>query len=243
MDSIFLTFSTFWNLAIIICSFILLMVIYFEMKDADTSNEKLNKRYSYHYIEDWKRMNNEYFKELANLDLLRVRKCLTVIHKDFKKMLEIKYNLIFENNNSSNSKNSQYLSYISNQELREFMLDPNIWFKEYYLDVKRLFDSPSDLNGLIVSKQLFPQILNLETLIIKELNLNLNFKKENIELNYEQYLIQKAYRSKRLKAVILSLINLIISVLLIIFKEPLLEIAALSFFGFLIIYIYLKVNI
>ena len=243
MDSLLLTFSAFWNLAIITCSFILLMVLYFEMKDTVTSKEKFNKRYSYNYIENWKRMNNEYFKELNNLNLLRVRKCLTVIHKDFKKMLEIKYNLIFEKKVTSNSDNSQYLSYISNQELKKFILDPNIWFNQYYLDLKSLFDNPSYSNGIIVSKRLFPQILDLEKMIIKELDFNLNFKKETIDLNYEQYLILKSYRFKRSLAFILSLINIMISVLLIIFNYPLIEIVALSFFGFLMIYIYLKVNI
>lgn len=243
MDSIFPLLSQYWNVTMVLCSFIILLVLYRQIRDMEISHEESNKKHTYEFLENWARMNNEYYNELTTLEKYGAKESIETIHTDFKRMLEIKYNLTMASTFELKSNNEHYLSYISDPELKKFILDPFEWFKPYYFKAIKFFTDSSYSNGLHGSQILFPPVRNLENRIINEIDPNLHFRFDSIHKDYEKLLYSKNKKTKQIRAIILSIIVLIFSLFLIFISLNPLEIVLYSGLGFIAIYALYKTKL
>ena len=197
MISILEIFTFYWNAVIILCVIVLLAVFYFELKGMKTTKESSESKYENKFIENWMRMNSDFYNQLGILEEVGLKNLIIIIQNDFKKMLDIKYKINVDVNNEfkneiySKIDKKVYIEHITNPELKSFMDNPLTWFKPHFMKIRGSLNSENDFKSIRGSQDLFPVFIRLENMIIAEINDNLLFKHSRIESTYESFLIAK----------------------------------------------------
>ena len=212
MISILAIFESFWNITIIICLIIVIVIYFIEIQEMKVDEDSPHQKYSNNNIVKLQQSNDKFFNSLRYLGFDGIEKSLLMIHRNFKKMLVAKYNLKIDISADIVYNNKLFLNYISNPELKEFMLEPKRWFGPYYKLVSD-FQKSSEIRDLQISEKIFPIFLNLENKILSEIDRTIRFEKIAIDPRYEEFLKFNASKSKRMIFYLSIVVNLIIIVI------------------------------
>lgn len=239
MDSILAIFEYYWYLIIILAMLIILIIFYFETREIEVSSFIPNKKYTNRFQLNLLRSNKDFFERLVSIESYSIKDSFNLIQENFKRMLVIKNKLEFEIK-SNKSNNLLFVDYISNPELRTFMVDPETWYQPFLDTFRYFFSGSTIIKNHVEAKVIFPLFLKLEDMIHREINNESITKKIKLNEDFERYLINKAKRAKRIIIYRGLLIDVIICFILYFYNLNIIEIIFLFLLGLMLIFLYLN---
>lgn len=222
-----------------ICGISIVILLYFEIRGMETTNEVTYNKYYYNFMKNWSERNKNYFSLLKTLDRMGLKKALFVIHEDFKNMLDSKYEIDPE---TINTNSSIYMEHISNPVLKIFFDDPILWFEPYLMKFKKTISLDNNISGFKTSHNLYPIFINLEQMIMQEIDDDLKFKTPTIDEQYEEYLKNKGLKFNQNLVISMFIVLILFSLYLIFSNINPIVVFLILLIGLYGTYIYYKRN-
>lgn len=237
MASFDLLLASFWNLTIIIIFLFIMLIFILDVNYMKFFQHILTSPEPNVDVESeseiWIRRNKDYYQKLHKIGPDGFKKALLLIQSDFKNLLENKFSLP-KSKFDRFAKGALYLEYISDPELKEFMKDPLKWFEPYYSPVVNYFVNNNIRKQVKGSQRLYPTFLDLEQKIIKEINGDMNFKNVKINKDYEDLLLNRGLRTKKIIFRFLVVLDIIFGLLLYNLGLKVSDILSLQFIALLL---------